>query len=47
MALKSITQRWFLNSFGVIFVILAMVVGISGVTIRNSYYASVREVLSR
>lgn len=47
MALKSITQRWFLNSFGVIFVILVMVVGISGVTIRNSYYASVREVLSR
>ena len=47
MALKSITQRWFLNSFGVIFLILTGVVAISGVTIRNNYYASVREVLSK
>lgn len=47
MALKSITQRWFLNTFGVIFVILTTVVVISGVTIHNSYYSSVREVLSK
>lgn len=46
MALKSITQRWFLNSFGVIFVILAAVVTVSGISIRNYYYAAVKEVLN-
>ena len=46
MALKSITQRWFLNSFGVIFVILAAVVAVSGVSIHNYYYSAVKEVLN-
>ena len=47
MALKSITQRWFLNSFGVIFVILVSIVAISGILIKNSYYASVQEILNK
>ena len=46
MALKSITQRWFLNSFGVILVILVAVVAVSGITIRNYYYSAVKEVLN-
>ena len=46
MALKSITTRWFLNSFGVIFIILAAVVTISGVAIHNYYYSAVKEVLN-
>ena len=46
MALKSITQRWFLNSFGVILVILVAVVAVSGITIHNYYYSAVKEVLN-
>ena len=46
MALKSITQRWFLNSFGVILVILVAVGAVSGITIRNYYYSAVKEVLN-
>ena len=45
MALKSIAQRWFINSFAVIFVILLAIVTGSGFVIHNFYYSSVRQSL--
>lgn len=45
MAVKRITKRWLLNSFGVIFSILViMVVGFS-IAIRSYYYSSVRQIM--
>lgn len=45
MALKNITTRWILNSFGVICIILLTVVVVSGVSIHNNYYSATKEVL--
>ena len=38
MAIKSIAQRWFINSFTVVLVILVTIVAASGVLIHNFYY---------
>lgn len=43
---KSIAQRWFVNSFAVIFAILLAIVSISGIFIQNYYYSSVRQALN-
>ena len=45
MAFKSIAQRWFINSFAVIFIILLAIVTGSGFVIHNFYYSSVRQSL--
>ena len=45
MALKSISQRWFVNSFLVIFGVLAVVVGVSAWAIHSYFYSTVSDVL--
>ena len=45
MAIKSIAQRWFINSFTVVLVILVTIVAASGVLIHNFYYSAVRQAL--
>ena len=46
MAVKKITRRWLLNSFGVIVVIILIIEVAFAVGIRNYYYASVQSILS-
>ncbi|MEG2597660.1 MAG: sensor histidine kinase, partial [Oscillospiraceae bacterium] len=45
MALKSIAQRWFINSFAVVFVILFAVVKSRGSVNNNLYYYYVKQSL--
>ncbi|MDD6032483.1 MAG: HAMP domain-containing sensor histidine kinase [Oscillospiraceae bacterium] len=45
MAVKSIAQRWFINSFAVVLGILVAIVTASGVLIHNFYYSAVRQAL--
>ncbi len=45
MAIKKITRRWLLNSFGVIVVIIAVVATGAGFGVYNYYYSSVRQTL--
>lgn len=45
MAAKSITKRWFFNSFGVIFIVLMIVEITLGFGIKNYYYSSVERAI--
>ena len=46
MAIRKITRRWLLNSFGVIVVIILIIEVAFAVGIRNYYYASVQNILT-
>lgn len=45
MAIKSIAQRWFINSFVVVLAILVTIVTASGIVIHNYYYSAVEQAL--
>ena len=45
MAVRRITRRWLINSFGVILVILAGLVIVGSFTVREYYYSLVRQAL--
>ena len=45
MAVKRITRRWLINSFGVILVILAVLVIAGSLAVREYYYGLVRQAL--
>lgn len=45
MAVKRITKRWLLNSFGVIFIILAVIVVGFSIAIRGYYYTGVGQLM--
>lgn len=45
MAMKSIAQRWFINSFVVVLAILVAIVTASGVLIHNYYYSAAEQAL--
>lgn len=45
MAVKSIAQRWFINSFVVVLAILVSIVTASGILIHNYYYSAAEQAL--
>ncbi len=42
---KGIAQKWLLNSFGVVLIVLVAVVAAAGLMLRDYYYGAVRQVL--
>lgn len=45
MRIKGIAQKWLLNSFGIVLVILIIVITSSGIMLREYYYGAVHQLL--